>query len=162
MRVNGYGAECERTFFVEPPTEKMRQMFSTMLEARRRAFRLVRPGVECAEIDAAANGFLREEGLGDYLLHRTGHGFGLNNHEGPWVAEGSPDVLAADMLISIEPGIYIPGLGGFRHSDTVLVAREGYELLTQTPTSLESMTITGSKPLARLKGAIVRKAVGIQ
>jgi Xaa-Pro aminopeptidase len=162
MRVNGYGAECERTFFVEPPTDGMRQMFAAMLEARRRAFELVRPGVSCAEIDTAANGFLRAENLGDHLLHRTGHGFGLSNHEGPWVAEGSLDVLTENMLISIEPGIYVRGLGGFRHSDTLLVTHDGYETLTHTPTDLASLTILGGKPLTRLKGFVVQKAVGIK
>lgn len=161
MRVNGYGAECERTFFVTPPTEKMMERFAIMLEARRRAFALVRSGTPCAEIDLAANGFLREEGFGEYLLHRTGHGFGLGNHEGPWVADGSPDVLAENMLISIEPGIYIPELGGFRHSDTVLVTTDGYENLTHFPTDLDSLTLRGGKPFTRLRGALVRKAVGI-
>lgn len=161
MRINGYGAECERTFFVEPPTTQMKAMFATMEEARRRAFALVRPGAACAEIDRAANGFLRQEGLGEYLLHRTGHGFGLSNHEGPWVADGSPDVLAENMLISVEPGVYIPGLGGFRHSDTVLVTRDGYECLTRYPTALDALTITGGKLFTRLSGALVRKAVGI-
>ena len=161
MRVNGYGAECERTFFVTPPNDKMIEMFKVMLEARRRAFALVQPGAPCAEIDLAANGFLREEGFGDYLLHRTGHGFGLGNHEGPWVADGSQEVLAENMLISIEPGIYIPDLGGFRHSDTVLVTEDGYESLTHFPTDLESLTLRGGKLFTRLRGVLVRKAVGI-
>jgi len=161
MRVNGYGAECERTIFVAPPDQRMKEMFATMLEARRRAFALVRPGAACAEIDEAANGFLRVEGLGEYLLHRTGHGFGLSNHEGPWVAAGSADVLAENMLISIEPGIYVPNLGGFRHSDTVLVTAGGYETLTHSPIGLPELTLTGSKWLTRLRGAVVRKAVGI-
>jgi len=161
MRVNGYGAECERTFFVAPPTEKVVEMFKLMLEARRRAFALVRPGTPCAEIDLAANGFLREEGFSEHLLHRTGHGFGLGNHEGPWVADGSQEVLAENMLISIEPGIYIPDLGGFRHSDTVLVTKHGYESLTRFPTALESLTLPGGKFFTRLRGAFVRKAVGI-
>ena len=161
MRVNGYGAECERTFFVTPPSSKMIEMFKVMLEARRRAFALVRTGAVCTEIDLAANGFLREEGYGDYLLHRTGHGFGLGNHEGPWVADGSPDVLAENMLISIEPGIYIPELGGFRHSDTVLVTKNGYESLTHFPTDLESLTLRGGKLFTRLRGALVRSAVGV-
>lgn len=161
MRVNGYGAECERTFFVAPPTEKMKDMFAVMLEARRRAYALVCPGTSCAEIDRAANGYLRAEGFGEVLLHRTGHGFGLGNHEGPWVAEGSPDVLAENMLISIEPGLYIPNLGGFRHSDTVLVTKDGYESLTHFPTDLEGLTLKGSKFFPRLRGALVRKAVGI-
>jgi Xaa-Pro aminopeptidase len=133
-----------------------------MLEARKRAFALVRPGAPCAEIDTAANGFLRQEGLGDYLLHRTGHGFGLGNHEGPWVAEGSPDILAENMLISIEPGIYVPGLGGFRHSDTVLVTSSGYECLTKYPTSLDSLTLLQRKTFTKLRGALVRKAVGVK
>ena len=161
MRVNGYGAECERTFFVTPPTDKMIKIFKVMLEARRRAFELVRPGTSCAEIDLAANGFLREEGFGDYLLHRTGHGFGLGNHEGPWVAEGSKDVLVENMLISIEPGICVPNLGGFRHSDTVLVTKDGSECLTHFPTDLQSLTLLSSKFFPRLRGALVRKAVGV-
>lgn len=161
MRVNGYGAECERTFFVAPPSSEMQAMFAAMREARRRAFALVRPGTSCAEIDEAANGFLRQEGLGDYLLHRTGHGFGLGNHEGPWVAEGSQETLAAHMLISIEPGVYVPNLGGFRHSDTVLITQDGYECLTHYPVTLEALTIRASKPFTRLRGKIVRKAVGI-
>lgn len=162
LRANGYAAECERTFFVTTPTPQMREMFATMLEARKRAFALVRPGAPCAEIDTAANGFLRQEGLGDYLLHRTGHGFGLGNHEGPWVAEGSPDILAENMLISIEPGIYVPGLGGFRHSDTVLVTSNGYECLTKYPTSLDSLTLLQRKTFTKLRGALVRKAVGVK
>ncbi|MGD8626470.1 MAG: Xaa-Pro peptidase family protein [Anaerolineae bacterium] len=161
MRINGYGAECERTFFLAPPTARMRELFVTMRQARQRALALIRPGVPCAEVDEAANGFLRGEGLGEYLLHRTGHGFGLGNHEGPWVAAGSDDVLAANMLISVEPGIYLPGLGGFRHSDTVLVTEDGYQFLTHYPLDLENLVILDRRPLARLKGAVVRRAVGI-
>jgi len=161
MRVNGYGAECERTFFVSPPTAKMKEIFKTMQEARQRAFALIRPGTPFAEIDQAANGFLRDEGLGDYLLHRTGHGFGLGTHEGPWIASGSEGMLTENMLISIEPGIYIPNIGGFRHSDTILVTRNGYESLTHYPRDLESLTLKSSKPLTRLRGALIRKAVGL-
>jgi Xaa-Pro aminopeptidase len=161
MRVNGYGAECERTYFLAPPSAQMREMFTTMRQARQRAFALLRPGASCAEIDQAANGFLRDEGLGEYLLHRTGHGFGLGNHEGPWIAAGSSDVLAANMLVSVEPGIYIPGVGGFRHSDTVLITEDGYECLTRYPVELDALTIGGARPLTRLKGALVRWAVGV-
>jgi Xaa-Pro dipeptidase len=161
MRVNGYGAECERTFFVKPPTAQMVDLFKTMRAARRRAFDLVRPGAPCTEIDQVANDFLHQEGLGEYLLHRSGHGFGLGNHEGPWVAQGSQDVLAANMLISIEPGIYIPDVGGFRHSDTVRVTEDGYECLTRYPDELADLVILTSKPLTRLRGILVRKTVGL-
>jgi Xaa-Pro dipeptidase len=132
-----------------------------MREARKRAFALVRPGAPCAEIDAAANGFLRDEGYGDRLLHRTGHGFGLSTHEGPWVAAGSEEVLEPGMLISVEPGIYLPGTGGVRHSDTVLVTGDGYESLTRYPTDLESLTLRGAKPRARLVGALTRRVAGL-
>ena len=92
-------------------------------------------------------------------LHRTGHGFGLGNHEAPWVAEGSPDILAENMVISIEPGIYMKGIGGLRHSDTVLVTKDGCELLTHLPTDIESLTIKGRKLFTRLKGWWVRRAL---
>ncbi len=162
MRVNGYGAECERTFFVSTPSSEMKEMFATMREARKRAFDLIRPGVPCAEIDRAANGFLRQEGFAENLLHRTGHGFGLGTHEGPWVAEGSEDILQENMLISNEPGLYIPDLGAFRHSDTLLVTKDGYENLTPYPADLEDVMILGSKPFTRLRGSLIRRAVGVQ
>jgi len=162
LRVNGYSAECERTFFTSPPANKVKEAFATMSEARKRAFAMIKPGARCDQIDAAANGFLKEKGYGEYLLHRTGHGFGLSVHEGPWVAEGSQDVLRENMLVSVEPGIYLPGIVGVRHSDTVLVTADGYETLTRYPTDIESMTIGKSRPLNRLKGSIIRKAVGMK
>ena len=113
-RVNGYAAECERTFFTTPPTADERRLFAAMLEARRVAFALVRPGVAAAEVDAAVDELLTREGFGDpsARLHRTGHGFGLDNHEPPWLARGSPHGLARNMVVSIEPGIYVAGAGG--------------------------------------------------
>jgi Xaa-Pro aminopeptidase len=161
IRVHGYCAECERTAFTVAPDSEARSAFAAMREARRRAFALARPGVLCAELDAAANGFLRDEGYGHNLMHRTGHGFGLSTHEGPWVAEGSEDLLAAGMLISIEPGIYLLGVGGVRHSDTVLITEEGYECLTRYPADLESLTIGGAKPWQRLMGVVTRRVAGV-
>jgi Xaa-Pro dipeptidase len=162
MRVNGYAAECERTFFTAPPSSEAKEAFAAVTEARQRAFALVKPGARCSEIDMTANGFLRERGYGDRLLHRTGHGFGLGNHEGPWVADGSDGVLQENMIISVEPGIYLPGTGGIRHSDTVLVTRNGYESLTRYPVDLESLVIKNMKPFDRLRGRIVRAAVGMK
>jgi Xaa-Pro dipeptidase len=161
MRVNGYAAECERTFFLKAPIGAVIAAFKTMLEARRRAMEIVRPGVSCAEIDCQTKEFLQKEGYGDKLLHRTGHGFGLGNHEGPWVAEGSQEILQENMVISIEPGIYLPEIGGIRHSDTILVTHSGYECLTKYPTNLEALIVSAYKPLSRLIGAITRRAVKI-
>ena len=161
LRVNGYAAENERTFFLKQPTAQVKEAFAAMTEARKRAFAAVRPGAAAVEVDLAAKEFLRREGYGDYLLHRTGHGVGLDNHEGPWIAEGSDQILAEGMVITIEPGIYLPEVGGVRHSDTVLVTQDGYRLLTNFPTDIKSLTVKGAKPLKQLMGKIVRKVAGI-
>lgn len=161
-RVNGYAAESERTYFTARPSEEARRAFAAMLEARRIAFSMIRPGLSCSELDGHVNQFLRKEGYGsdEQRLHRTGHGFGLGNHEAPWISEGSEDRLAENMVISIEPGIYLKGIGGFRHSDTVLVTQGGYEILTtQHSTRLEDLIVGGWKPVARLKGRLVRRAL---
>ncbi len=133
-----------------------------MEEARNRAFAMIRPGVKASDVDKAAMDYLKEEGYGEFLLHRTGHGIGQGNHEGPWVAEGSEHILEENMVISVEPGIYDPEFGGVRHSDTVLVTKDGYECLTHYPTDLKSLTILKSKTLKKLKGKIIQKAVGMK
>ncbi len=160
-RVNGYAAESERAFFTTPPSREARAAFAAMTESRRLAFDMIKPGLSCSELDSAVNAFLTEEGYAgeDQRLHRTGHGIGLGTHEAPWLAEGSDDRLAKNMVISIEPGIYLPGLGGVRHSDTVLVTKDGYEQLTGFPTELERLVIRGWKPVAQLKGWLLRRSL---
>jgi Xaa-Pro dipeptidase len=137
-----------------------------MIEARSIAFGRIRPGVACGEIDAAVGEFLAAEGYDgeERRLHRTGHGIGLGNHEAPWIAAGSDEVLAANMVISIEPGLYLDGAapGGFRHSDTVLVTDDGFECLTRLPSDHEALDQCGWKPVARARGAVVRASLGIE
>jgi Xaa-Pro dipeptidase len=164
LRVNGYAAESERTFFTARPSPECQRAFRAMEEARALAFRTIRPGVACGELDTAINEFLRTEGYAgdDRRLHRTGHGIGLGNHEAPWVAEGSADVLTENMVISVEPGIYLKGQGGFRHSDTVLVTRDGHECLTRHPSDIESLTVVRWKPMTQLKGLLIHRAVGLR
>lgn len=159
FRINGYASECERTFFLEPPSREEQELFQHMLSARERVLKILKAGVNAADIDAEAKGYLIQNGLENRLLHRTGHGIGLGNHEGPYVAEGSSDILKENMVISIEPGIYVEGLGGFRHSDTVLVKKDGYELLTHVPRKIEDMIIKQSNWGSRLKGFMIRKAL---
>jgi Xaa-Pro dipeptidase len=77
------------------------------------------------------------------------------------LAEGSRDVLAAGMIVSIEPGVYLPGIGGVRHSDTVLVTGSGGEYLTRYPTDLDQLAITGWRPFARIRGALLRRSLGL-
>jgi Xaa-Pro dipeptidase len=161
-RVNGYAAECERTFFTAPPSAPERERFALMQAARALAISLARPGAACHDIDAAVNRFLGEQGWGPSLrLHRVGHGFGLGNHERPWIAEGSTDVLAANMVISIEPGLYEAGHGGYRHSDTYLVTPEGLERLTTAPDALAALTLGAKSLTHRVRAVFVKRALGM-
>ena len=143
-QVNGYGVELERTFFLNEVPNAARAPFAAMLEARTTAYELAKPGAALAEIDRAVRAVIDRHGFGDRILHRTGHGFGITGHEGPYLALGDDGVLAPDMLISIEPGIYIPGTGGFRHSDTVWVTETGCVSLTRAEDDLESLTFARS------------------
>ncbi len=132
-QADGYSAELERTYFFGEIPEEAKAPFKAVMEARALAYKLVKPGVRAAEVDKAVLKAIRDQGYGDNILHRTGHGFGITGHEPPWVAIGSEEVLEKNMVISIEPGIYIQGIGGFRHSDTVLVTDKGCVSLTQWP-----------------------------
>jgi len=141
VQADGYSSECERTFFATRVEDKAKKIFEDVMEAREKALEQVREGAVCSEVDLAAKNHLIEEGYGENLLHRTGHGIGIGTHEAPWIAEGYDKPLKENMIISIEPGVYINGYGGVRHSDTVLVKKKGYELLTKFPRELEKLVI---------------------
>lgn len=139
--LNGYGCEVERTFFLGDVPEAARKPYAVMMQARELAFELCKPGTSMHDLDAAVNDLMRGAGYGDNLLHRTGHGIGVTGHEGPFLAEGYHHEIQPGMVFTIEPGIYIEGIGGFRHSDTVLVTETGNESLTPLPDSLDDMTL---------------------
>jgi Xaa-Pro dipeptidase len=140
-QVDGYGVELERSFFLGTVPEAAREPFDAMLEARMLAYELSRPGASMAEVDRAVRQVIIDRGYGDRILHRTGHGLGITGHEAPYLADGYDRELVPGMLISIEPGIYIPGMGGFRHSDSVLVGDEGCLKMTHAPETLLEVTI---------------------
>jgi Xaa-Pro dipeptidase len=140
-QVDGYGVELERTFFLGEVPDEAQAPFEAMFAARARTYELARPGAILSEIDTAVRKVITERGYGDRILHRTGHGFGITGHEAPYVAEGYERALEPGMLISVEPGIYIPGQGGFRHSDTVLITDDGCVSLTHAPETIEELTI---------------------
>jgi Xaa-Pro dipeptidase len=161
--VRGYAAECERTYFTSRPTPQVRRAFDVLLEARKLAFDMARPGTACSRLDAAVSRFLSDQGYEANLLHRTGHGMGLARHaEAPWIADGSDDVLCPGMVMSIEPGIYLPGIGGLRHSDTVLITDQGPECLTEFPTDLDSLIVDSLRPWARLTGLFKRRSFRVR
>jgi Xaa-Pro dipeptidase len=140
-RANGYGAEVERCFFLGFVPQAARRPFDDMIAARELAFELCRPGMLMSDVDRQVNALLRARGHGEHLLHRTGHSFGVTNHEAPFLAEGYDREILPGMVFSIEPGVYLPGVGGFRFSDTVLVTEAGNRALTEAPTAIEELTL---------------------
>ena len=139
--VGGYHAESERTAFVGTPSEKQKDAFEAMAEAQKTGGEAVKEGKKCCDVNEACLAVIREKGYEKYLRHRMGHGIGLQGHEPPWVEEGDETVLKSGMTISNEPGVYMPGFGGFRHSDTVLVTREGGTSLTTYPKEVDALII---------------------
>jgi Xaa-Pro dipeptidase len=141
-QVDGCGVELERTFFLGTVPEAAKKPFNDMLEARAMVYEQLKPGANMGVIDKKVNEFFKKAGYEENLLHRTGHGMGITGHEGPFIAEGYDRELEAGMMVSVEPGIYFPGLGGFRHSDTVLITEDGYAKLTNAPDAIEDLTIS--------------------
>ena len=138
----GYNAELERGMVVGEPTDEQRRLHGHVVAAQQVAFAAFRPGATCADVDRAVNDYLDAEGIRDLWSQHTGHGIGLRNHEAPFLDVGDPTPVEPGMVFTIEPGVYAEGLGGFRHSDTVVVTDDGIEILTDYPRDLESLTIS--------------------
>lgn len=135
----GYCSDRTRTVHVGRTSGHVQQMYDAVREAQQAAIDSVRPGISVGEVDRAARRVLTARGLGKYFTHSTGHGVGLEIHEPPRVGRGQTDVLRSGMVITIEPGAYIPGTGGVRIEDMVVVTEGGCEVLT--PTSKELVII---------------------
>ena len=137
----GYLSELERTMVLGEPTPEQERFFGHMSAAQEIAFEAIRPGVPCSDVDRAVRAYYEEHELMPYWRHHTGHAIGLRYHEGPFLDTGDGTVIQAGMVFTVEPGIYVPGIGGFRHSDTVLVTDDGNERLTYYPRDLEALTL---------------------
>ena len=125
-----------RTVHVGRPTAEMRGVYNAVREAQQAGIEAVRAGVEAGAVDRATRRVLVRAGLGRYFTHSTGHGVGLEVHEPPRVARDSRQVLEPGMVITIEPGAYLPGKGGVRIEDMVVVTEGGCEVLTPSPKEL--------------------------
>lgn len=128
--MNGYHSDETVTIGVGQLDQRQQQIYDVVLEAHDRAVAAVRPGVSCKQLDAVARDYIREQGFGDFFGHGLGHGVGLEIHEKPTLSPRSEAVLDEGMVVTIEPGIYIPGWGGVRIEDTVAVTGNGCRLLT--------------------------------
>jgi len=127
----GYHSDETCTFAIRSITEKQAAVYAVVKEAHDKALNAVRPGISCRDIDGIARTVISNAGYGKYFSHGTGHGVGLNVHEPPRVFEKAEDILEEGMVITVEPGIYIPDLWGVRIEDTVMVGKDGCEILTK-------------------------------
>jgi len=132
----GYCSDRTRTVHVGRPSREARRLYQAVLEAQQAAIAAVRPGATAAEVDGAARRVLRKRKLARYFTHSTGHGLGLEIHEAPRLAEGQAQKLEPGMVITIEPGAYVPGKWGVRIEDVVVVTPSGCEVLTPTDKEL--------------------------
>ena len=137
----GYCSDITRTFSLGGLTDEQKHIFDIAYKAQQKAIKAVKPGVTAEDIDEVARSFISENGYGKYFPHITGHGVGLSVHEAPIIDVGDKTVLKPNMVITIEPGIYIEGMGAARVEDMVLVTDDGYELLTNAPRELERRLI---------------------
>jgi Xaa-Pro aminopeptidase len=131
-----YCSDITRTVFVGRASKRIREWYRAVQEANQAAVASVRQGVTCGEVDAAARGVLEKHGLAKYFVHSTGHGLGLEVHEAPRVARGQAIRLEAGNVITIEPGVYVEGVGGIRIEDDVAVGVRGSEVLTRVTRDL--------------------------
>ncbi|MFH1038483.1 MAG: Xaa-Pro peptidase family protein [PVC group bacterium] len=133
-----YNADMTRTFVLGDFPRRFKSIYRAVLSAQKRALAAIRPGMRASLIDKSARDFLARKGYGSSFGHSLGHGVGLEVHEGPAISAASREVLAEGMVFTVEPGVYIPGWGGIRIEDTVLVTAAGCEILTDCPRDLGS------------------------
>jgi Xaa-Pro aminopeptidase len=137
----GYHSELERTMIVGEANVEQKTFFNWMLGAQETALDAMRPGVKCSDVDNAVRAYYEKNNLMSYWRHHSGHAIGLRYHEGPFLDAGDDTVLEPGMVFTVEPGLYAPNLGGFRHSDTVAITRDGIEIMTYYPRDLASLII---------------------
>jgi Xaa-Pro dipeptidase len=138
---NRYWSDYCRTFFIGEPVPKLKEIYHIVLEAQKAAIALIQPGIPIKEIDLAARKVIERAGYGEYFIHRVGHGIGLDIHESPQIHKQNNNLLEEGMVFTVEPGIYIPDLGGVRIEDDLVVTKDGAKVLTSYPKDYQSMIL---------------------
>lgn len=133
---NGYISDITRTVAVGAPSEKLKEIYEVTLAAQELALEKIKPGMTGIEADAIARDYIKSKGYGEAFGHSTGHGIGLEVHEGPALSFRSETVLVPNMAVTVEPGIYLPGIGGVRIEDDILITEDGNVRLTHSPKEL--------------------------
>ena len=131
--LDGYHSDMTRTVILGEPDDTQQRLLDVVIEAQQRGVERVGPGVECRAVDAACREFILDAGWGEAFLHGTGHGVGLDIHEDPRVAGSSSTTLEVGEVVTVEPGVYLTGIGGVRIEDTLLVTADGNRPLTHAP-----------------------------
>ncbi len=139
--IAGLESELERTMIVGEPTPEFERSFGIMLALQQVGFEALRPGRTTAEAEGDVLRAAQELGVAHMQRHHTGHGMGMEGHESPFIDLGDETVIQENMVFSVEPGLYVPGMGGFRHSDTVVIRSFGAEIYSDYPRDLESMFV---------------------
>jgi len=137
----GYKSDLTRVLVTGKVSAKLEKVYGVVLTAQQLGIAAIRPGVKCADVDKAARESIDQAGFGKYFGHSLGHGIGLNIHEGPRLAAISEQVLEPGMVVTVEPGIYIPNVLGVRIEDDILVTEDGCEVLTSVPKDFESAIV---------------------
>ncbi len=132
-----YPADITRTFAIGSPDPHLAEVYAVVLAANEAAIAAIKPGVAAMDVDRAARQVIVDAGYGEYFTHRVGHGLGLDVHEPPYMRAGNPQLLEPGMVFTIEPGIYLPGVGGVRIEDNVTVTETGVEVMTKFPKALQ-------------------------
>ncbi|MFK7820493.1 MAG: M24 family metallopeptidase [Planctomycetaceae bacterium] len=135
--LGGYRSDLTRVLFTGSVSAKVRAVYEVVLKAQVESIKAIRPGARCCDIDAIARNIIDEEGYGKYFGHGLGHGFGLQIHEQPRLSPISEQLLEPGMVVTVEPGIYLPGRFGVRIEDDILVTRDGCEVLSNVPKQFE-------------------------
>lgn len=123
------------------PTDEQKRLFDHTLALQTLAMEALEPGKPCSAVDREVRDYYNKHDLMPYWKHHSGHTIGLRYHEGPYLDIGDDTVLQVGMVFTVEPGLYIPEIGGFRHSDTVAVTEDGAEMLTYYPRELDALAI---------------------
>jgi len=128
--LDGYVSDKTRTYSIGKISDKQREIYRIVETAQKAGVAAARAGVPCRELDAVCRTIIADAGYGEYFVHTTGHGVGIEVHEDPRIGKDSAETLAAGMVVTIEPGIYIEGWGGVRIEDTVVITESGCEVIT--------------------------------
>ena len=135
-RIDGYCSDMTRTVYLGKPDSEIRKLYTLVRRANEVGVAAVSANRLARTVDAAARGVIAKGGMGDLFVHSTGHGLGLEVHEWPRIGKGATDRIPLNCVVTVEPGVYLPGLGGFRIEDMVLAVRGGHSLLTRSPKGL--------------------------